>query len=170
MPRLLTRKNASNATSTSALALEVANVARYEAAKNGSCAHKSADNSTAVYSNGSVSVVLAEVTVTPQSSGAFVVSGTVLCSNAAPDNTYPAELSIGHNGAVDYTQANGAPIGPDGTIPMSIVADNHLTGQVFTVGVPVTLQLFLVSSFGAAANIYANPHQAQIFVQELPNV
>jgi hypothetical protein len=173
MSRLLTRKNASNAISMSALALDISNTAHYETLRAISCAHKSAGTVGLVNSNGSTPVVLASATVTPLCSGAFVVYGTAFVVNLGGD-TYPASLSIGHAGVVDYAGGTVAQIGDPDTstnvVPMSIVADNHLTGQVFELGVPVTITLLLTSSVFAGSSLAVAPNGAQIFVQELTNV
>jgi hypothetical protein len=130
-------------------------------------AHSSADNAALVTSSGTTPVVLASVTVTPRVSGKFQLVGTaiVVCASDSPTTQI---LGFGHAGVSDYAQGGYSVPGLSTSTP-SLTADNHLTGQVFPLGVPVTITFLLTTSVGGGTSLTVAAHNAQLSVVEMMN-
>jgi hypothetical protein len=141
-------------------------------------AHGFGDNDTTVVIVGTGPTPLASVTITPQRTGKFQVTGAAIATNSDALAAHTFVLAVGHSSTVDYSQNVGINLMAQSGVPPSQQAyeqSNAITMQygstqvplTFPVGTPVTLVLFGQAS--VAGQVFISPHQAQITVVELPN-
>jgi hypothetical protein len=132
-------------------------------------AHGFDDNHTGQLEVGSFATILASVTVTPKVSGKFHVTLTCLLTNDTEDDG-DVIIGVAHNLTTDYTQGSGVSVFGSSRVSNALTVEygsGPLAGVVFPVGAPVTIDFIGIATIGGI--FLAQPHDAQITVEELPN-